>query len=122
MLLRSSAGVICRSDSRDFGKSWSEVYKTTLPNPNSGIDVTKLDDGTLVLAYNPDDKNWGERNPMTLAVSNDNGATWPTIMDIETGIKGDEFSYPSIIHVGDTVAVTYTWKRQRIAFWLGKVD
>ena len=94
----------------------------TPPNPNSGIDVAKLDDGTLVLAYNPDDKNWGERNPMSLAVSNDNGVTWPTIMDIETGTKGDEFSYPSIIYVGDTVAVTYTWKRQRIAFWMGKVD
>jgi predicted neuraminidase len=122
MLLRSSAGVICRSDSKDFGKSWSAVYKTTLPNPNSGIDVTKLDDGTLILSYNPDDKNWGERSPMTLAVSNDNGATWPTIMDIEKGTTGDEFSYPSIIHVGDTIAVTYTWKRQRIAFWLGNVN
>jgi predicted neuraminidase len=122
MMLRSSSGFICRSDSKDFGKSWSPVYKTTLPNPNSGIDVTKLDDGTLVLAYNPDDKNWGERNPMTLAVSNDNGATWPVTVDIEKGTKGDEFSYPSIIHFGDSVAVTYTWKRQRIAFWLGKVN
>ena len=52
-----------------------------LPNPNSGIDVTKLDDGTLVLAYNPDDENWRELNPMTLAASNDNGETWPVTMD-----------------------------------------
>src|SRR3546814_13002149 len=42
MLLRSSAGVICRSDSEDYGKTWSPVYKTDLPNPNSGIDATKL--------------------------------------------------------------------------------
>ncbi len=59
---------------------------------------------------------------MTLAVSNDNGATWPVTMDIEKGTKGDEFSYPSITQFGDSVAVTYTWKRQRIAFWLGKVN
>jgi predicted neuraminidase len=121
MLLRSSAGVICRSDSKDFGKTWSPVYKTDLPNPNSGIDLTKLDDGTLVLAYNPDSKNWGSRSPISLAVSNDNGKTWPTSIDIESGIPDDEFSYPSIIHVGDTVALTYTWKRQRVAFWLGRV-
>jgi len=122
MLLRSSGGFICRSDSKDFGKTWSPVYKTNLPNPNSGIDVTKLDNGTLVLAYNPDNKNWGERNPMSLAVSNDNGETWPMTMDIETGKAGDEFSYPSIIHFGDSVAVTYTWKRERIAFWMGRLD
>lgn len=117
-LLRSSAGVICRSDSRDYGKTWSPVYKTDLPNPNSGIDLTKLDDGTLVLAYNRDGKNWGERRPIALAISKDNGLTWPTSIDLETGKEGDEFSYPSIIHVGDTVAVTYTWKRERIAFWM----
>jgi predicted neuraminidase len=121
-LLRSSAGVICRSDSKDNGKTWSPVYKTTLPNPNSGIDLTKLDDGTLVLAYNRDGKNWGARNPIALAISNDNGDTWSTSIDIETGKDDDEFSYPSIIHFGDTVMVTYTWKRQRVAFWMGKVQ
>lgn len=121
MLLRSSAGVICRSDSRDYGKTWSPVYKTTLPNPNSGIDLTKLDDGTLVLAYNPDSENWGSRSPISLAVSTDNGKTWPTKLTVDKGSSEDEFSYPSIIHAGDTVALTYTWKRQRVAFWLGRV-
>jgi predicted neuraminidase len=121
MLLRSSAGVICRSDSKDFGKTWSPVYKTSLPNPNSGIDLTKLDDGTLVLAYNRDSTNWGSRSPVSLAVSNDNGNSWPVSIDVESGSPDDEFSYPSIINVGDTIALTYTWKRQRIAFWLGRV-
>jgi predicted neuraminidase len=121
-LLRSSGGVICRSDSKDYGKTWSPVYKTTLPNPNSGIDVTKLANGTLVLAYNRDGKNWGARRPIALAVSNDNGQTWPVSIDLETGNEGDEFSYPSIIQFDDTVAVTYTWKRQRVAFWMLKVN
>ena len=121
MLLRSSAGVICRSDSKDSGKTWSSVYKTSLPNPNSGIDVTKLSDGRLVLIFNDDDRNWGARSPLALAVSNDNGHTWPTRIDIETRSDDDEFSYPSVISIGDTVAVTYTWKRQRIAFWMGKI-
>lgn len=122
MLLRSSAGVICRSDSKDYGRTWSPVYKTGLPNPNSGIDLTKLGDGRLILAYNPDGKNWGVRRPMALAVSNDNGKTWLTSVNLETGNEGDEFSYPSIIHLGDTIAVTYTWKRERIAFWIVSVD
>ena len=120
-LLRSSAGVICRSDSRDYGKTWSPVYKTSLPNPNSGIDLTKLDDGTLVLAYNPDTVNWGERNPISLALSNDNGKSWSFSVDVETGVKDDEFSYPSIIHFGDSVALTYTWKRRNIVFSVAKI-
>lgn len=122
MLLRSSAGVICRSDSEDYGKTWSPVYKTDLPNPNSGIDVTKLENNTLVLIFNPDDKNWGSRSPISLAVSRDNGHTWDPVIELERGDEEDEFSYPSVISFGDTVAVTYTWKRQNVAFWIGKID
>lgn len=121
MLLRSSAGVICRSDSEDYGKTWSPVYKTDLPNPNSGIDVTRLENNTLVLIFNPDNKNWGSRSPISLAISRDNGKTWDRAGELDRGTEEDEFSYPSIISFGDTVAVTYTWKRQRIAFWLGRI-
>jgi predicted neuraminidase len=122
MLLRSSAGVICRSDSKDFGKTWSPIYKTDLPNPNSGIDVTKVEDNTLVLIFNPDNENWGSRSPISMAVSIDNGNTWDPIIELESGDEEDEFSYPSVISFGDTVALTYTWKRQRIAFWTGRIN
>lgn len=120
MLLRSSAGVICRSDSDDNGRTWTPAYKTTLPNPNSGIDLTRLPDGALVLAYNPVNRNWGARNPITLAMSADNGNTWPFRLDLETGHPSDEFSYPAVVSFGDTLAGTYTWKRQRIAFWVAQ--
>lgn len=122
MLLRSSAGVICRSDSKDFGRTWTPIYKTKLPNPNSGIDLVKLDDGRLVLIYNNSGKNWGPRRPMSLAISADNGKTWPARMELETGNEGDEFSYPAIISFNDSIAITYTWKRERIAFWTGKAS
>lgn len=122
MLLRSSAGFICRSDSKDGGLTWSPVYKTNLPNPNSGIDLTKLDNGTLVLAFNNSSGNWGPRRPITLAISQDNGFTWPVKFDVETGQEGDEFSYPAIISFEDTVALTYTWKRQNVAFRLFKIQ
>lgn len=119
MLLRSSDGAIYRSDSEDAGKTWSAAYKTGLPNPNSGIDLTRLPDGTLVMAYNPDTANWGSRSPLSLIVSFDNGKTWPKILDIDSGTKKDEFSYPAVINYGDTIAVAYTWKRKKIAYWIG---
>lgn len=121
MLIRSAIGSICRSNSDDYGKTWSPVYKTDLPNPNSGIDIVKLRDGTLVLAYNPDNKNYGSRAPLLLGLSYDNGKTWPKQLIIENGKGEDEFSYPALINFGDTLAVSYTWQRKNIAFWMGTV-
>ncbi len=122
MLLRSTAGAIYRSDSEDYGQTWTPAYRTELPNPNSGIDLTRLPDGTLALAYNRDDQNWGARATLSIALSTDNGATWPRVLDVERGESGDEFSYPAIVSFGDTLALSYTWKRKRIAFWMGTAD
>jgi predicted neuraminidase len=121
MLLRSAIGSICRSDSRDYGKTWTPVYKTTLGNPNSGIDLVRTTDGTLILAYNPDPHNEGARAPLLLTVSHDNGNTWSTKIVLEEGQAHDEFSYPAVINFGDTIAVTYTWQRKNIGFWMGTV-
>lgn len=119
MLVRTTGGVIGRSDSYDNGKTWSEIKRTELPNPNSGIDAAKLADGTVALTYNPDKENWGSRSPLSLTLSYDNGKTWTDEFDLDKGKKEDEFSYPAIVAWGDSVAVTYTWNRRKIAFWKG---
>src|SRR5690606_23587899 len=116
MLVRSSAGAIYRSDSEDYGKTWSPAYRTELPNPNSGIDLVKLLDGTLALLYNPDGKNWGSRGTLLLAFSQDNGQTWPEEIEIEKAGEDSEFSYPAIISWDNQIALTYTWERSDIAF------
>jgi predicted neuraminidase len=115
MLLRSTCGAICRSDSMDGGRTWSQVQRTALPNNNSGLDLVRLEGGTLALLYNPTGRNWGPRSPLTLSLSFDNGHTWPERHDVEKE-RGCEFSYPAIIATGSGVAFTYTWKRQRIVF------
>lgn len=114
MLLRSTAGRICRSDSHDGGRTWSQAYPTSLPNNNSGIDLARLDSGTLVLAYNPVAQNWGPRTPLVLRFSVDNGLTWKDEIVVEDG--DGEFSYPAVVAKGNEVFLTYTWKRERIAF------
>ncbi len=94
MLLRSSAGAIYRSDSNDFGRVWSPAYRTALPNNNSGIDLAKLADGTLVLAHNP--VNVKVRTPLSLVLSRDNGQSWTDRLDLETD-PGGGFAYPAVI-------------------------
>lgn len=116
MLLRTSAGKIGRSDSFDYGKTWSHMTLTALPNNNSGIDLVKLPSGILALVYNPVSGNWGKRYPMQLALSLDNGNTWPVMQEIESGSGEDEFSYPSITEDESDLVFCYTWNRQRIRF------
>ena len=114
MLLRSSEGYVYRADSEDYGKTWSDAYKTELPNNNSGLDLVKAPfDGNLYLVCNPVQANWGMRSPLSLFKSEDNGVTWRKLCDLES--EPGEFSYPAIIASDDGLVITYTWNRKNIA-------
>jgi predicted neuraminidase len=118
-LMRSSGGMIMRADSEDGGKTWSAAYDSGMPNNNSGIDAVRLKDGRLLLVFNPTSGNWSSRNPIDLAMSNDNGKTWTTIAHLEADADvRSEFSYPAIIQKdsGDVV-ITYTYQRERVRCW-----
>jgi predicted neuraminidase len=114
-LMRTQAGVIARADSGDYGRSWSAAFDSGLPNNNSGIDALKLEDGRILLVYNPVSVNWGHRYPLNLAVSSDNGVTWKDLVSLET--EEGEFSYPSIVRTPEGVAITYTWRRDSVKCW-----
>lgn len=117
-LMRSAAGWVWRADSEDGGKTWSAVTPTELPNNNSGIDLLRLEDGRLLLVYNPVGMNWGPRTPLDLAVSADNGQTWKSIAHLEDDPNLDsEYSYPTIARTKDGIAISYTWNRQRVRAW-----
>lgn len=118
LLARTTAGFMGRSDSTDAGRTWSPLRLTDMPNNNSGLDLSRLKDGTLALMCNPVQGNWAARSPLSLLLSHDNGETWTHRLDLETE-KG-EFSYPAIITTSDGgLAVTYTWNRRKISFWRG---
>ena len=70
---------------------------------------------------------WGTpRAPMSVALSDDDGQTWPMKLDLETGDgycmtnnsaaqRNRELSYPSIVQTANGVLhVAYTHHRQRI--------
>lgn len=119
MFLRSTEGKIYRSDSFDFGTTWTDAYETQLPNNNSGIDIVRMEDGNLILVYNPIGENWGERTPISLAISKDNGNHFQKIINLHEG-EG-EFAYPAIIAFHEDIFICYTYKRKNIAFWQIKI-
>ncbi len=115
-LCRTKEGVISTTYSDDHGETWSPMEATSLPNPNSGIEVVTLSDGRHLLIYNhlgSGTTGWGRRGLLNLAVSND-GVSWYRAAVLEREPKA-EFSYPAIIQSEDgLIHLTYTWKRQRI--------
>ncbi len=114
-LMRSDKGRIYRSCSTDSGYKWSKAERTELPNNNSGIDCVRVPDGRIFLVYNPVEENWGERSPLELAVSEDNGNTFKCVAVLENQ-KDGEFSYPAITYHNNKLYITYTFNREKIMF------
>lgn len=163
------ADSIYSSYSTDNGRTWSEPTPTELPNNNSSIQFTKLNNGHLALVFNnmnaencterrtslydeiededdtssasaalaiEDEKKaeersafWGApRAPMTIAISEDNGKSWPYMKNLEIGDGyamtnnskdklNREYSYPTIKQTKDgKIHIAYTYFRQAIKY------
>lgn len=131
-LLRSRfADNIYISYSKDYGESWTEPVRTCLPNNNSSISAIKLRSGALALIYNAlrfnDDTSktvWPhQRCPVTFAISEDNGKTWPYKRIIEMGegfvgeyndINNRRYEYPVMMQGRDgKLHAAYSWGSRR---------
>ncbi len=152
---RRQADFVHRTDSADGGKSWSVPQPTDVPNNNSSIGVIQLTDGRLAMVCNPvnaalspdrrlslydelgdDDRPeaqggctpiWGvPRAPMTLALSTDEGRSFPHRILLQDGPgtclsnnsldgKNFEMSYPVLNQASDgSLDIAYTLHRRAI--------
>ncbi|WZL90463.1 sialidase family protein [Salinimicrobium sp. 3283s] len=115
---RSDQDVLMESLSKDLGESWTKLEKTSIANPNSGVDAVTLANGHHLLVYNPlkSGKDWHNgRNKLIVAISL-NGEDWEPVLKLEDRSEG-EYSYPAIIqdNNGD-IHITYTYERERIKY------
>jgi len=130
--MRSQENRIYESHSSDQGRTWSEAQPTILPNNNSGIDMARLFSGNLVLVFNPTQleenrqardaglpenlagfTTWGARTPLVIALSEDDGRTWPYSLVLEDA-EG-VFCYPAVIQDSKgAIHIVYTWDRKAI--------
>jgi len=117
ILCRSKNKYILSAWSTDNGKSWSKLEPIELPNPNSGTDAVTLKNGKHVLVYNHihPGEEWGSRNILNVAVS-ENGTQWNAAVLLENDpAKDGEYSYPAVIQTSDgMIHITYTWNRKLI--------
>lgn len=117
ILCRSRSRALVESWSDDYGRTWSPLAKTGLPNNNSGTDAVTMTDGRHVLVYNhvlpPGDLVKGPRTPLNVAVSKD-GKNWKAALVLEDS-PISQYSYPAVIQTSDGLLhFIYTWRRERI--------
>jgi len=104
---------VLASTSLDNGETWSAAADLDIPNPNSSLEVLRLEDGRWIMAYNDTEKG---RHRLVLALSDDEGATWKWHRYLEKGEPGAAFHYPFLIQSRNgLVHVTYTYKPGRRA-------
>ena len=128
---RSKTSDFIYSSTSTDGCAWSPATATVLPNNDSSIQVFRLNDGHLAMAFNNSSKaakGGSQRKPLSVALSLDGGKTWPYVRDVEEGRAGygraeqlpskpgrEEYSYPSILQTrSGEILVAYSYRRQTI--------
>ena len=120
VLCRTQNGRLATSYSHDGGENWSRLELTNVPNNCSGVDVATVHPTLHALVYNPVESVLGDyrdpRTPLDVATSMD-GIYWKRLVTLDHE-PGSEFSYPAVVvdPSDSTLHITYTWKRQRIAY------
>lgn len=100
------------SRTADGGRSWSAPVSAGLPNPDSGLDVIRLSDGRLLLAFNDSAHT---RFELKLAISADDGATWQRKATLARDASLYGVSYPFLLQTRDgDIHVVYTVNKQAI--------
>jgi len=104
--------------SADGGAHWTDIGDLPLDNPNASVATLTAGDQHL-LVYNP--RQTG-RHDLRMASSAD-GRQWGTVLDLESGPLGHEYSYPAMAMADGQLWVSYTDQRQSIAWqrftWVG---
>lgn len=120
-------GPCWQSRSFDQGMTWTEAEPGPFPNPNAALAMIRLASGHLVVVYNDSD-HFCYRTPLNVALSTDEGDTWPFVRTLEDqpgeftyrtdrldNSDSIEFSYPAIAQDEEGyIHIAYTNCRENI--------
>jgi predicted neuraminidase len=110
----SKTGRLQRAISADAGQTWRDEPPGTIANHDSSVAAVRLREGGFVMVHN--DQLPAPATPrqwLRLSTSAD-ADRWTTALDVRRGAPGDEFSYPSVLQIGQQLHVTYTSQRRSI--------
>lgn len=109
------------SRSADDGQTWSTVVDSAIPNPGSGADIVRLDDGQWLIIGNDTEDG---RHSLALFRSADEGQAWTLDQHLERDtMAGTDLRahYPAIVPGQDgAIHITYTFQERNAAGTVGK--
>lgn len=106
MLMRTQLGGQYKSISTDGGATWSAPVATPLEGTAAPVSISRVPTTGDLLAVWNHNPGASSRNPLTAAISKDEGETWQLIRNIEDK-QADAWAYPAVTWVGDQALLTY---------------
>ena len=107
MFLRTGLGGQYQTISEDGGQTWGEATPTALCGTVAPISIERIPTtGDLLAVWNHDIGSSRARNPLTAAISRDDGQTWEHFRNVADA-AGDAFAYPSVTLIDDRALLTY---------------
>ncbi len=105
-------GRVAVAQTQDGGQSWVDLPDLTLTNPDASVAALGLAPGQMVMAHNASPRS---RQLLDLSQSAD-GKHWERLARLASGSGNDEYSYPALAWAEDSLWVSYTDQRKRIAW------
>ena len=106
MFMRTELGGQFKSISSDGGETWTTPVLSQLKGPAAPVAVSRIPKTGDLLAiwnHNPTSQR---RNPLTSAISKNEGETWENFRNLEDA-PDDLWAYPAVTWVDDNALITY---------------
>ncbi|MGG5905522.1 sialidase family protein [Sphingobacterium daejeonense] len=119
MNIRLNIGSVLFARSKDFGLNWTfEV--SDFASPSSPQKILRINEtGDLLIVWNNTlnnpAKHWGNRSPLSIAISKNKGKTWEFLQNLESDL-GFDYSYPSMTQDKQNVYITYYELNQSVGY------
>lgn len=106
MLMRTGLGGQYQSFSNDGGTQWSDPVPSALKGSAAPVSLSRIPTTGDILAIWNHNPGTDRRNPLTAAVSKDEGQTWERFRNIEES-PDDAWAYPAVTWIGEQALLTF---------------
>ena len=111
MIMRTNTRTIYKSYSADGGQTWTPGESTQIASPTSPSSIVRIPSSKdLLMVWNNNTATSSglkeRRNPLTIAISKDEGKTWEKIKNVEEDPNG-YYCYAAVHFIGDYALFAY---------------